>query len=413
MIRLRLKDGEENRYVTLREATGTIGRSRTCDVCLPDARGLSRFHCRLTLRDGELLVEDLGARNSTMVNGHPVATGSLKVGDRLTLGSIDLVVDSFREEEATPELLQPCLYCGHLYSARSAQCPRCETATGDLRRARQLGAATFPGLKLVREIGAGGMGIVFLAEEEATKRQVAVKILRPHLARNLAYLSRFIEEIRLLTALRHPAIVEVYGRGSEGDLHFLTMEYVEGRSVRELLREKGRLEPEMAQSILTEATRALNAAHQQASVVHGDVKPGNFLLSTHGRLKLCDFGIARSDLRQAGAEGGFAEAEARGTSAYAAPERFEPGGSPTVSSDIYSLGISLFQMLTGSLPFRAESPAELREAHRNAPVPKLEERGGPAHAGLQMFIERCLSKVPARRFRNYPELLADLALLAG
>jgi serine/threonine protein kinase len=409
MIRvLVVEPGREPRYVTLRQGSGTVGRSRRCDLALPAVRGLSRFHCRLRLSNGSLFVEDLGARNLTLVNGRPVRASRLDAGDRLELGGVELRIEDFREEEATPEWHQACVECGHLYAAGRGSCPRCARASLS-RTSRAIASDSIPGFLLRRRIGAGGMGIVFEAEEVAARRLVAMKILRPHLARDLAYLSRFLEEMRLLTALRHPAIVEVHGRGVAGDLHYFVMELVEGRSARDLLRTAGRLPARDAVGIIAEAARALNAAHQQAGIVHGDVKPANFLLPRSGGIKLCDFGIARVDLVRRDPDRA-AEAEALGTAAYAAPERFREGGRPDVASDIYALGVSLFQLASGVLPYRGGDAHSLRRAHAESPVPLLRQAGVEAPA-VQMLVERMMAKDPARRPRDYRELLDDLALV--
>lgn len=413
MIRLRLHtdDGEVHR--TFRGTTVVVGRSKKSDLSLPDAKGLSRFHFRLTMRDGGCFVEDLGSRNGTSLNGAPITEESpVGEGDILVAAATELRLEAVRDDEPTEELVHPCLHCGHLFSARDERCPRCETEVRRRGRSRAIGMLAFPGYRLIRKIGSGGMGIVFEAHDLEHDRLVALKVLRPHLARNANYLVRFIEEIRMLTSLQHDGIVRVYGRGREDDLHYLVMELVNGPSARESMREKGFFEWPAAARIAWGASKALNAAYQQAGVVHGDVKPGNFLLF-NGAVKLCDFGLAQVDLKRQPSKNRAVEDERRGTAAYAAPERFREGEHPTIHSDMYSLGVSVFQMTTGQLPFRGGSVSALRAGHAGMPVPRMEELREGISEGLQILVDRLLAKLPAQRYPDYPALLADLSLLVN
>ncbi|MAG56729.1 MAG: hypothetical protein CMJ83_10600 [Planctomycetes bacterium] len=408
-VRLDLPDGESHR--TFRGGTVVVGRSRKCDLPFPDGRGLSRFHCRLTLKDGECCIEDLGSRNGTLLNGRPVSESVvIGEGDLVEIGMVSFRVESIRDEEPTEELVHPCLHCGHLYSARRELCPRCGTEVKKRGRSRAIGPLTFPGYRLVRKIGSGGMGIVFEAQDVENDRTVALKVLRPHLGRNAGYLARFIEEIRLLTSLEHDSVTRVYGRGREDDLHYLIMEFVPGASARDAMRGNGYLPWSDAVDITWGATKGLNAAYQQAGIVHGDVKPGNFLLSTGG-VKLCDFGLAQVDLKRRPSRNHAVEEERRGTAAYAAPERFVEGGRPTIHSDMYSLGVSLFQMATGQLPFRGGSVAAFREGHNDQPVPDMSAIREGLNPGLQILVERLMAKCPDGRFTDYPAVISDLVLL--
>jgi serine/threonine protein kinase len=411
MIRLRLETSDGQVHRTFRETTVVVGRSRKCDLPMPDNRGLSRFHCRLTLASGRCVLEDLGSRNGTTLNGRLVTEPTdVHEGDVVGVGKTVFRIDSLREDEPTEELVLPCLHCGHLYSARKDACPRCGTEARHRGRSRALGSLSFPGFRLIRKIGSGGMGIVFEAEELGADRRVALKVLRPHLARDARYLVRFVEEIRVLTSLRHDAIVQVFGRGKEEDLHYITMELIPGPSARDAMRDLGHIPWSQAVRIAWGAARGLNAAYQQAGVVHGDVKPGNFLLA-NASTKLCDFGLAQVDLKRRPSRDRAAEDERRGTAAYAAPERFLEGALPTIHSDMYSLGVSLFQMATGHLPFRGGSVAAFFEGHSQHPVPDMTKQGPDVSPALQLLVERLMAKRPQSRYADYPALLADLSLL--
>jgi serine/threonine protein kinase len=411
MIRLRLENPDGQVHRTFRGNTVVIGRSRKSDLSLPEAKGLSRFHCRLVLRDGVCNLEDLGSRNRCRLNGRPLTSGVVREGDLLVLGTVRLRVEAIRDQEPTEELVHPCLHCGHLFEAGQILCPRCGTSVRKLRKSRTIGELAFTGYRLIRKIGSGGMGVVFEAHDVSSDRRVALKVLRPYLARNLEYLARFIEEIRLLTSIRHPGIVEVYGRGKEDDLHYLTMELVEGRSARELLRASGPLSWREASRITWEAAKALHAAYHQARVVHGDVKPANFLLNSAGQVKLCDFGLARVDLKRTPFRRRDREEDRRGTAAYAAPERFGENGRPSVASDIYSLGVSLFHMATGQLPYRGVTVAALKESHFSEPLPRMTDIRPGINPALQILVERMMTKDPKDRPADYPALIADLSLL--
>ena len=306
--------------------------------------------------------------------------------------------------------MTPCYQCGRTYSARQDLCPECGTASRVKGRARSLRADSLPGFRLQRKIGSGGMGVVFLATDLAHDRTVAVKVLRPHLSRDTSYLVRFVEEVRVLSSLKHDSIVEVYGRGREGNLVYLTMEYVDGPSARDAVRDQGHLPWREVARITWGAAMGLNVAHQQAGVVHGDVKPGNFLLTRGGRVKLCDFGLARVDLKGRPSKDRAAENERRGTAAYAAPERFLATPA-TIQGDIYSLGVSLFQMATGELPFEDRSVVALKDAHLNRAIPLLRSRKEGINPALQMLLERMMAKDPKQRYASYPALISDLSLL--
>ncbi len=409
MIRLNvIKDGESIPHIFQGDSI-VIGRSRSCDLSLREEGGISRRHCRLEMTDEGLTLRDLKSTNGLVVNDRPTSGGPLEVGDEIRLGGVLVELVSFGPDESDPVEVKPCARCGALIPIERGECPSCDSRVS-LPRLKKLDRRQLPGYVLRRRLGAGGMGVVFSAEREADGSTCAIKILKPHLARNPAYIMRFVEETRVLTMLRHPQIVEIYGRGSEGDLTYIDMELVEGESVRHRIRAEGRLDEKRALKIVWDMVGALDFAAKQ-KIVHGDVKPSNFLMDPHGGVKLCDFGLSRLFNFANPALPGFAAGSStrKGTAAYAAPERFQAASQPTIVADIYSMGVSLFQMLTGELPFGTNAVARNRSAERA--VPDLGDVNPSVRPATRMLVERMLAPDPDDRYQTYRELQDDLAVL--
>jgi serine/threonine-protein kinase len=241
--------------------------------------------------------------------------------------------------------------------------------------------------RLERRLGIGGMSTVQLAFDERLQRNVAVKLLADHLAEDESFVSRFRREALAAARLIHPNVVQVFDFGFDDDTHqhFIVMEHVPGQSCAELLRDRGHLDLEQAVSIVTQACRGLDYAHRNG-VVHRDVKPGNLLVSDSGVVKLADFGIARatdqSSITQVGS--------VLGTAAYLAPEQAR-GEEAGPRADIYSLGVVTYQLLSGRLPYEANSLSELAlRQQRESPEPL--HRVNPAvPTALSRVVARALS----------------------
>jgi len=251
------------------------------------------------------------------------------------------------------------------------------------------------------ELGTGGMGTVYRSVDTGTGKTVALKVLHPHLAKDPDYVRRFEREARIAKALDSPHTVSVLDYGQDGGQHYLAMEYVEGESLAQLLRERGKLPPEEARSIATQVALALEAAHRKG-IVHRDIKPGNILIAPDGTAKVADFGIARDVDSTTITKTGFFV----GTLSYAAPELL--AGKSDIRSDIYSLGVVLYQMLSGRVPFEAETPLELIDMHRSQEPPTLESLGVAVPPDLRAIVTRCLVKKPEERYQEPGELLAVL-----
>ncbi|HJU82785.1 MAG TPA: serine/threonine-protein kinase [Holophagaceae bacterium] len=251
--------------------------------------------------------------------------------------------------------------------------------------------------KVLGLLGQGAMGAVFLAEDPLLKRGVAIKVVRSGIG-NAEVMARFQREAEISAKLNHPNVITVFDVGEVPGLGpFLAMELVEGRSLAEMIKE-GPVEPTSAMAFLMQAADAIQAAHNQG-IIHRDIKPGNFMATADGRLKLMDFGIARGDESRLTTTAAFL-----GTPAYASPESLAGRHKPDESSDRWAFSVTAFEMLTGKLPFQADSVgAVLYRVVHEAPV--LPESMPPA---MRACFERALSKDPAVRHPTLAAFLSEL-----
>ncbi len=264
--------------------------------------------------------------------------------------------------------------------------------------------------EIIRELGRGGMGAVYLARDHSLERTVAVKVIPEDLVRDTRSLDRFRKEARAAARLQHPAIVGIHGLSEEGGVCFFVMEYLEGESLEKILDREGKLPPDEALKITSRIASALDHAHRRG-IVHRDIKPGNIILNREtGLVKVTDFGIARA----LEADDGRTEPEFRvGTPRYMSPEQVR-GEELDGRSDIFSLGAVLFRMLSGKDPFEGESfLTVMRKIIEERPeLPENFVRDSPP--GIKTVLDRALAKDPARRFRNGREMAGAIdRLLAG
>jgi hypothetical protein len=252
-------------------------------------------------------------------------------------------------------------------------------------------------------LGQGGMARVHKAVDRQLGRPVAVKVLAPPFDRDRAFVERFRREARAAAGLSHPNIVAVFDSGSDDGTHYIVTELAQGETLAERLRRDGSMPPQQVVDVAVDVCRALTAAHERG-LIHRDVKPGNVMLLEDGRVKVVDFGIARA----AGSDTLTGTGVVMGSTAYLSPEQAS-GGPVDERSDLYSLGCVLFEMLTGQVPFRADTPVATMYRHVNEEPPRPSSIA-PVPAGLEDVVMRCLEKDPKRRFGSAAEL--ERALLA-
>lgn len=266
---------------------------------------------------------------------------------------------------------------------------------------------------VLRRLGQGAMAEVYLAQQITLGRQVALKVLNAELARDPVYVERFQHEARAAAALVHAGIVQIYevGQGDAGDgvsAHYIAQEYVPGRNLGEVIRSRGRLEPALALDILRQVAAALAKAASEG-IVHRDIKPENIMLARSGEVKVADFGLARVqggggvNLTQIGVT--------MGTPLYMSPEQIE-GGALDSRSDIYSLGVTAYHMLSGTPPHTGDTPLAVAMQHLNQRPEPLEKQRPDLPRELTQLVHRMLEKKPADRFADPADLLRELHALS-
>jgi serine/threonine-protein kinase len=261
--------------------------------------------------------------------------------------------------------------------------------------------------QLLHEIGVGGMALVHHARDLNLQRDVAIKILRDDLIADPAFRARFLQEARAAANLLHPNIVTVYDFGHDASRYFMVMEYVEGTDLKTLLRRRGRLPPQEAVDLMIQICAGIGYAHR-AGLVHCDMKPQNVLVSPDGRAKITDFGIARA---LASIHPDETVDVVWGSPQYFSPEQ-AAGGPPSPASDVYALGVILFELLTGRLPFDSEDPGLLTELHLSAPPPLPRAFDPAIPPALEQIVLKVLSKEPSARYRAADQLGRVLASFA-
>ncbi len=252
-------------------------------------------------------------------------------------------------------------------------------------------------------IGNGGMGTVYLAHQITLDRDVALKVLHADFSDDTAFIQNFINEARAAASLNHPNIVQAVAVNCDEGRWYFAMEYINGSTLKELLAQNGRIPPQQMLGIASEIVSALKYAWKEKQIVHRDIKPDNIMMTADGHAKLADLGLARkiTELHEDGST------ELYGTPQYIAPELLS-GATPNASSDIYSLGATLYHALSGRFPFIADTPEAIASLHVTAPLVPLKEVAPDISNPISCLVDIMMAKSPEDRYQNYDELETDL-----
>ena len=256
--------------------------------------------------------------------------------------------------------------------------------------------------EIIKSIGEGGMANVYLAFDTILEREVAVKVLRGDLADDEKFIRRFQREANSASSLRHPNIVEMYDVGEDNGKYFIVMEYVDGKTLKGLIKKRGPLNLSESIDIMLQLTSGIACAHQ-SYIIHRDIKPQNVMILEDGRVKITDFGIAmalnNNELTQTNS--------VMGSVHYLPPEQASGSGS-TIKSDIYSLGILMFELLTGRVPFKGENAVEIAIKHMKDQIPSVCKFNSSIPQSVENIILKACAKNPKNRYESVSEMYEDL-----
>lgn len=387
--------------------TGALSGSRTAALPAMDRSGITPLSGVSTPQDPDAVLEEVAKGGSNV----DTALGRLVVDYGLaTREEVDLCKDELRAagaangEEAGQRSLALELVDKEFVTKR--QIARLK-AILDAERSGQ----KIPGYRLLGKLGAGAMATVYKARQLNLDRLVAIKVLPRKFSQNPQFIERFYAEGRAAAQLNHPHIVQAYDVGKAGEYHYFVMEYVDGRTVYDDIVKHKRFKEAEAIEITRQVAQALGHAHERG-IIHRDVKPKNVMITKEGVVKLADMGLARamSDKEAAEAEAG----KAFGTPFYISPEQIRGETDVGAEADIYSLGATLYHMVTGNVPFDGKNPTSVMHKHLKAdPVPP-DQVNPQLSGGISEVIEMMLAKKREQRYRSIKDLLGDLdAVKAG
>ena len=254
--------------------------------------------------------------------------------------------------------------------------------------------------EVLEKIGTGGMSDVYKAKDHKLNRFVAVKVLKQEFSENANFVSKFKTEAQAAAGMMHPNIVNVYDVGEEGGVYYIVMELVEGITLKKYIEKKARLSVKEAVSIAIQVSMGIECAHNN-HIIHRDIKPQNIMISKDGKVKVTDFGIAKA------VSSNTITSNVMGSVHYTSPEQAR-GGYSDEKSDIYSLGITLFEMLTGRVPFNGETTVAIAIKHIQEPMPSPREYVEEIPISVEQIVFKCTQKSPDRRYQSMSELIADL-----
>lgn len=254
--------------------------------------------------------------------------------------------------------------------------------------------------EIIEKVGSGGMADVYKAKCHRLNRFVAIKVLKPEFSNDRSFVNKFRGEAQSAAGLSHPNIVNVYDVGDDDGLHYIVMELVEGITLKKFIERKGKLEVKEAIGISIQIAQGMEAAHAN-HIIHRDIKPQNIIISKEGKVKVTDFGIAKATTSNT------ITSNAMGSVHYLSPEQAR-GGYSDEKSDIYSLGVTMYEMLSGQVPFAGDNNVSVALAHIQGEAVPLKEINPDIPRGVDMIVQKCMQKKPERRYLSASELIADL-----
>ena len=254
--------------------------------------------------------------------------------------------------------------------------------------------------EILSKVGAGGMSDVYKAKDHILSRFVAIKVLKQEFSEDSSFVTKFRAEAQSAAGLEHPNIVNIYDVGSENGLYYIVMEYVEGITLKTYIEKKGQLSFKESASIAIQVARGIEAAHNK-NIIHRDIKPQNIIISTDGKVKVTDFGIAKAT------SSNTISSDVMGSVHYASPEQAR-NGFVDGRSDIYSLGIVMFEMVTGRVPFDGDTTVAVALQHLQEEIARPSIYAPDLPISFEKIILKCTQKTPDRRYQTIEELLTDI-----
>ena len=386
-----------------------IGSSGERAGLVLDGQGVEDAHCAVgAVKGGGFAIKDLGSRYGTMVNGKKVRSARLKAGDTIVVGSRRLQVVDPDQPAAPASAPEPQAAAAPPAPPEPKAKPKPAAAAPPPKPSPDLTkTAAIPkklaGYRIDRVLGRGGMGTVVLAEQESLHRPVALKLLSPRLAADADFVRNFQKEARAAAALNHPNVVVVHDVGEAEGVHYLSMEYMEKGSLEERLGREGRLPWREVLDVLHDAARGLMFAEERG-IIHRDIKPANLMQNEAGTIKIADLGLATHVEAEATESEG---AKIYGTPHFISPEQAR-GETVDPRSDLYSLGATAYQLLTGHTPFEGETTRDILRGHFTE-EPEPPRRHVPdVPGGLEALVLRLLAKEPDGRPPGAEALLAEV-----
>ena len=255
--------------------------------------------------------------------------------------------------------------------------------------------------RILHRVGSGGMADVYLAEDTHLGRQVALKVLHRRFAQDQEFVERFRREASAAAGLQHPNVVGVFDRGKHDGTYYIAMEHLGGRTLKDIVGEEAPLDQLRVVDLGTQILQAAGFAHRHG-VIHRDFKPHNVIVDDAGHAKVTDFGIARAGASEMTETGSI-----MGTAQYLSPEQAQ-GHAVTAASDLYSIGVMLFEMLAGQLPFEGDSAVSVALKHLSEPPPPISQFRPDVHPALESVVMAALAKDPARRWQSAEDFVAAL-----